>query len=242
MKSEKLVILVLMFALFSFCFLIPRVSALTNEEIIRHLDERFARGEISEENYNRLRKKYGDTDTVSTKPTEEKKTVAVKEVAGNLVKNASFEEDTDNNNIPDKWKIFKWGSKTRRTIIDSSVGHSGSSSARVEAPADFVSGAGFQQAVSVTPGKKYRLTAWCKSANFTRKKPTAEGGALHAKFNNNGGHQFIDLMMLRENTDWVKVSKIVTVPEMSDIATIQANGYDFKGIIWFDDISLVEME
>lgn len=242
MKFRKVAILMLMFALVNFCLLVPRASALTNEEIIRLIDERFAKGEISEDNYNRLRKKYGDTDTVSTKPVEEKKTVPAKKAAGNLVKNASFEEDANNDNTPDQWQIFKWGSQTRRTVVDSSVAHSGQSSARVEAPAEFVPGAGFIQPIAVTPGKKYLLSGWCKSGNLKRKNPAGEGGALSVEFNNGGGHLFIDLKMLRENTDWVKVSKVITVPAVSDIGTVRALAFDFKGIIWFDDISLVEME
>ena len=100
MKCRKIAALVLVFGLSTFFCSLSRVSALTNEEMIKLLDERFVKSEISEENYDRLRKKYGDTDAVPTKPA---KAIRVKGITGNLIQNSGFELDADNNGIPDGW-------------------------------------------------------------------------------------------------------------------------------------------
>jgi len=148
------------------CWLIPsKVLALTDEEMVRQLDERFIKGEIPADLYRELKKKYeggGSTPQAQTPATP------VKEVKGNLLKNFSMEEDNDGDMIPDNWlKWGYWGPSGNDAVmeLDSEVKHSGDKSVRFK----FLTNQNdprLTQLIEVKPGKSYLISIWLKGENL----------------------------------------------------------------------------
>jgi len=148
------------------CWLVPsKVLALTDEEIIRALDERVATGEISEELYRKLRKKYAGGES-APKPQAK----PVKEVKGNLLKNFSMEEDNDGDMTPDNWQVtgVRYGDFVI-TDLDSQVRHGGDKSIRVQFYKSNSNSCKISQVIKVEPGKKYLFSCWLKGENLRGK-------------------------------------------------------------------------
>jgi len=148
------------------CWLVPsKVLALTNEEMVRQLDERFIKGEIPADLYRELRKKYtggGSTPQAQAAPAR-----PVKEPKGNLLKNFSMEEDSDSNKIPDSWQVYRHPDASRPfvVVLDSQVNHSGDKSVRFEFNSEQCYG-GITQTIKTEPGKKYLISCWLKGQNM----------------------------------------------------------------------------
>jgi len=152
----KLILLLVLF-----CGLSSVVFALTDEEMIRQLDERFIKGEIPADLYRELRKKYtggGSTPQAQATPAR-----PVKEPKGNLTKNFSMEEDSDGDNMPDGWR--KWGAGCDNFVIiglDSQVKYSGNNSVRFDFQQSTSNDGRISQVVKVEPGKSYLLSCRLK--------------------------------------------------------------------------------
>jgi len=163
MKNSGRLILTLL--LISFCGLSSLVFALTDEEMVRQLDEKFLKGEIPVDVYRELKKKYtggGSTPQAQAAPNR-----PVKEPKGNLLKNFSMEEDSDGDNMPDGWR--KWGAGCDNLVIiglDSEVKYSGDKSVRFNFQQSASNDGRISQVVKVEPGKSYLLSCRLKGENL----------------------------------------------------------------------------
>jgi len=124
-----------------------KALALTNEERVQMLDDKFIKGEISEEIYKRLLKKYKGDTTEGTKAKPE-----AKSVQGNLLTNPGFEEGQGNN--PTGW--IADGSP----VTWANEGHSGNRCV----VAKVAGWSGWKQNVEFQPGVKYVFSGWMKTS------------------------------------------------------------------------------
>ena len=207
--------------------------ALTNEERLQLLQDRFLKGEISEKAYYeikaQLEKKLGKTG-VESKPSEVKPSQAVE---GNLIKNGNFEEDKDGDGIPDNWE--KWGSRVTY-LMDDEEKHSGNYSGKLTSVRK-IANEGYKQTVIVQPGQKYEFTVWAKGGGDLQYFQGDSGPIV--SFSGGGG--FIEKRKAFNVPTWLKLSKVVTGPKEGKIR-ISMYLYQCSGTVWFDDAVLKPIE
>ena len=226
----------------------PKESTFTDEQRLQLLQDRFLKGEISEKAYYeikaQLEKKLG-------KPGEEPKVGKAREearvsevkpiptvaVAGNLLKNGSFEEDNDADGMPDGWE--KWGNKVTY-LMDDEEKHSGNYSGKLTSVRK-ISNEGWRQTVTVEPGKKYQFTAWAKGGSDLQ---YFQGDSGPVVMFSGGGKMtgFIEQgKALKASPVWLKLSKVVTGSPEGKI-NISMYLYMCSGTVWFDDVVLKPVE
>jgi len=253
MRKFRVFAVLLGLVLLFFTLALP-VSALTNEEMLRKLDEKFIQGEISEENYNRLRAKYRDTSQgkvqikPATKPATQKHPAEV------------FREDFETGDIS-SWRLIKnYQNNLAMGVVDG--GASGSKSAyEIRRDATSADCAFYLQSpfIPVKPGKIYELQFEQKNTYDTSKMSCGSiyGLTYQGKDNCPCGIRWYDAdrkEILPEsgvpgfgspNPQWHKVVKPgFKPPEKAVFARIQF-GLDwpdvFGGKYWtIDNIVLVE--
>jgi len=242
--------LVMSMVLGVFLIQVSVVYALTDAEIMRHLDERFAKGEISEKVYLELKAKYSGskTEQVEGKPAE------LVKVPGNLVKNGGFEAGPLDG-FPQEWKIsmvadckFSEGGPSARYakkciwVVGDEGAHSGSHCLKIQNKDKPVTG-GIKQYISVEAGKSYLFRMWLKCEEI---KGTSDGEAIiywvgfRDLAGKGGGKAFSkEERKMRGTKDWLQVAKTCTAPDGAVEAYITIIAYGATGTVWVDDVSLV---
>jgi len=216
------------------CWLLPsKVLALTNEERIQMLDDKFIKGEISEETYKRLLEKYKGTVS-SSKPKAEAK--PVKEVAGNLVKNFSFEE-LNSDNLPEGWQIEHKGSNNIDIGVSRTKAHGGNNCVFF-----FGRGLAWQekmiQELPLKPGKKYKVIFWARGENLKR-GPTSDGApcVVNLDYKTKDGKLKPLYIEPKVGNEWKMVAKILKVPaDALEGGYICLRLYCATGTLWIDDV------
>jgi len=244
MRKFRVFAVLLGLVLLFFTLALP-VSALTNEEMIKKLDEKFIQGEISEENYNRLRAKYGDTSkgtaSTMTKPAAKIEAKPVQAVPGNLVKNGEFEQDEEGDGIADNWKPNK--KKQPWVMLDEQQKHGGAKSLKIVPPYEYQIVEGLCQYVEIEPGKKYGLSFWAKSSNLTIKDAGFNRISFHDATGKRLTHTYIyDFKKLRGSKDWTPISIVATAPAGATQAMIRLGTYENTGTIWYDTVVLKKID
>jgi len=192
--------------------------ALTTEEKLNLLEEKFLKGEVSEKVYLELREKYrGGEKPAEVAPQKAKEAV-------NLVKNEGFEKvDPNNPAKPEDW-----------TCQGSGVWEKGGSDGQYCALVKSSPWSFWTQRIEVKPNTTYRLSAWMKSNKagasaqivFNRMLPKGRGKSY---------------FYFKLSTDWQMYSKVFTTssdcPRQVNIRLLCEKRPD----LYFDEISLVEM-
>ena len=229
---------------------VTAIYALTDAEIVRHLDERFAKGEISEKVYLELKAKYsgGKTEQAGTKPVEST------EISGNLVKNGGFEEGPLDG-FPEGWKIsmmgdakFSEGGPSARYakkciwVAGKEEAHSGSQCLKIQNK-DKPTVGGIKQYIPVEAGKTYLFRMWLKCEDI---KGTADGEAIiyWVGFRDLAGKVVkggfsVEERKMRGTKDWLQIARTCTAPDGAVEVYITIFAYAANGTAWVDDVSLV---
>lgn len=223
------------------CWLITsKALALSNEERIQLLDNKFIKGEMSEEEYKRLLKKYtgvkGSTNEVKVAPEK------VQPVAGNIVENWSFEHSK--NEMPVDWKLSMSPANCK---IDNTTAHSGNSSLKIFC-SSIVWGKGILQETPFFPGKSYLVSFWYKGKNVVPKD--REGSVLMAlEYYDTQAKKYkpiyiCPLPKLKQvPTDWKRAMKKITIPSHAEAGkgNIEFRLYKGTGVLWYDDVVVKPM-
>jgi len=224
------------------CCLMPlKALAITNEERIQKLDDKFIDGEISEETYKRLLQKYGG-GAESSQPKAEAK--SVQEVAGNLVKNFSFEKLAFDG-FPEGWTIpeRKPDNKFQRIEVSTSVAHSGKNSMNLSCTPMQYGTDKVAQELTLKPGKKYKVVFWAKGENVQR-APANNGRACVANldYKTKGGKFKPIYVESHSSNEWKVTTKIVEIPDdASEEGRICLRLFWASGTLWFDDVVVLEL-
>jgi len=238
MQRKTRVVLVIVLSLTLTAWLVSsNVMAMTSEERIQKLDDKFIDGEISEETYKRLLKKYrGDTGAPETKKVAAEE---VKPVAGNMIKNWSFEETSAG--MPADWEL---SDKINRLQceLDTSTGHSGSSSIRLSCPTTTYWQEGMVQNLSLQPGKSYLVNFWYKGENVV----ATEGVTCVVSFEYlmpDGKYKAQYIEPRQIINQWKTAAKKITVPSGAQAGKgrIMLRLYRGSGTLWYDDVVVKEV-
>jgi len=223
------------------CWLVPsKVLALTNEERIQQLDDKFIGGEISEETYKRLLQKYGGGAESSQLKAETK---PVQEVAGNLVKNFSF-ENLALDGFAEGWAMTgtKQGGAHQKVEVSTSVAHSGKNSMKFSNHMPYGTDL-IAQELTLKPGKKYKVVFWARGENVQR-APANNGKACVANldYKTKGGKFKPIYIEPPIGTEWKVTAKIVKIPDdASEEGRICLRLFWASGTLWFDDVVVLEL-
>ena len=217
--------------------------ALTDEERLQKLEDKFLNGEISEDIYRELREKYhkklGTKETTLSVSSE---TTEVQLSPKNIVQNPSFEDANPN----DQSEPFWWGSSVWYTkagqptfVWDDKVAHSGKKSVSIECKPGssgvwihhFHKSKGLENFFQAD--KFYQMSTWVKAENL------AGGSGI-----------ILDGCEVMGERPWVRTSgthdwkKLVIKGARlkQDSGTVSATLVCRGGKVWFDDVELVEME
>lgn len=215
------------------------VLALTDEERVKTLDDKFIKGEISEDTYKRLLQKYGGA-TASSQPKAEAK--PAKEVSGNLVKNFSF-ETLASDGSPEGWTIDHKRSNIVDIRVSTSVAHSGNNSMRFSSQKNYHSGEITFQTLPLQPGKKYKVVFWAKGENLQR-SPTADGMpcVVNIDYKTQDGKLKSIYIEPKVGNEWKQVGKMVSIPADSlPGERISLRLYNASGTLWIDDVEVVAL-
>lgn len=224
------------------------VLGLTDEEMIRKLDERFIKGEIPVDVYRELKKKY-----TGEKGAPQVQAKPVQETPGNLVKNGSMEEDTDDNRIPDNWQEYRVTAVSQFVIdLDSQVKHSGDKSVRFQFDKDSNYG-GIIQIIKAEPGKKYLISCWLKGENLKGRDAFILQASAHptkAKAENvtEKGTQLVSKEFWKEaegTFDWKRmVAKTKPAPGDAEYLRIYIRHFNpaAGSTEWVDDVVVVPVD
>lgn len=220
-KSIRKLVLLLVFIGIASC-----AFALTNQDKLNLLEEKFLKGDISEKTYLDLKKKYEGGKTEVVVPSSE----------GNLVKNPGFEETTMKPDIPDNWIIDPWNTGGGRPLwkLDTTVTHSGKNSAYIKCPAGSIGT--WEQEIKLDPNKTYVLKVWVKAVNAARVDIVCDGATRDGK---RPVIRAINVT-LTDTFDWTQITldRIKPNPGTQKVmATLVNRG---PGEVWFDDVELVE--
>jgi len=228
------------------CWLLPsKLLSVTNEERIQMLDDKFIKGEISEEAYNRLLKKYGGaTEPAAAKPA----TAPVKDVPGNLVKNFSF-ENLASDGFPEGWAI-QWKmqkkdmpNKFQRIEVSTSEAHDGEKSMSFScSPVTYGTDRVFQE-LPLKPGKKYKVVFWAKGKSL-QSDPKADGTpcVVVLEYKAKDGKLKPLYIEPKIGNEWKIVAKVVKIPgDALEGGQIGLNLYYASGILWIDDVVVAEL-
>jgi len=229
------------------------VYGLTDAEMLRLLDERFANGEISEKVYLQLKAKYSKVGAKEAQPTP----TPVKEVQGNLLKNAGFELDADDDGMPDNWE--KYQPQKADFGLDTEVFHSGKSSLCLSCK-KLARVVGITQTAKVTGGKKYQFTCWLKGKDLASAFPATEKKANYVVLLLN--YTWLDSNSQKIKSDsfeylnvhipksafkrlerWTLVKdKVRTAPANAVAVRMLIGMYRVDGTSWYDDVVLKKVE
>ncbi len=154
--------------------------------------------------------------------------------AENLIKNPSFEEDS--NGKPASWGQLSWDAKSQSAhmSLDPNKPRSGKRSARIENTQ--ANHSYFMQLVSLETMSVYRFSAWIRTSNVG----TETGGA------GIGVNNYPDFAGdIRGSGDsWKRVEMYIATGKESMSATVLLSlgwyGALNTGIAWFDDVELVK--
>jgi len=240
MKSGTIAGLILFVAIV--CCLAPsKVLALSNEEKIQKLDDKFINGEMSEETYKRLLKKYrGKTD--EEKPAQEK-TKPVEEAAENLVKNFSFEEQTDDGSAK-AWEIQHKGSTVVNIGLNTENSHTGKNSMRFSSDSTSHSTEVAGQRIPLQPGKKYKVVFWAKGDNL-KSAPKADGTpcVVNLDYKTKDGKLQPLYIEPKIGNEWKMVAKVVKIPsDALEGGDVSLRLYMATGTLWIDDVVVAPLQ
>lgn len=152
----------------------------------------------------------------------------------NLLTNPGFEDWT--NELPTAWDNDY---NTGKIIKETTIKHSGNNSLR-QTSAD--SATKIQQEVTVTPGKKYRLSYWYLDND---NKARTRCWFAYNSGDPSTGMQPNDYST--DNPEWQQVVVEITVPEGATILRFEARTYresttQVGGYIYYDDMEMVEIQ
>jgi len=240
------------------------VYGLADEEMLRMLAERLAKGEISEKIYLELKAQYGKAGAKEAKP------VAVKEVPGNLLKNASFELDADDDGMPDDWE--KYQPQNADFGLDTEVFHSGKTSFWLSCE-KLPRVVGITQTIKIGAGKKYHGSCWAKGEDLEVAFPGTEymfflfeyqwldsdSKVISEEFLavsdfqkffsktdpkiSDRRNEYLKFNALKNLKDWVLLKdKVRTAPTNAVAVKVLLGMYRVNGTCWYDDIVFTEVE
>lgn len=153
----------------------------------------------------------------------------------NLLTNPGFEDWTSE--LPTAWDNTTYN--TGEIVKETSIKHGGNNSLRQTSASSTNK---IQQEVSVTPGKKYRLSYWyLDNDNKARTR---------CWFSYNNGSPSTEMQPTDYSTDnpeWQQVVVEITVPEGASILRFEARTYresttQVGGYIYYDDMEMVEIQ
>jgi hypothetical protein len=155
--------------------------------------------------------------------------------APNLLKNPRFENGTEG------WKFEAWYDKVAKAVKDPSISHLGHPSVRFDQPKPTDSS--LNQAVTLKPETRYRLSGWIKTNNVVKpaiekQRPGEEGASLTIM----GGYEKTPSVI--GTKDWTYVSLDFVTKAKTDYKIGCRLGHYGKlvtGTAWFADVSLVEL-
>ncbi len=168
----------------------------------------------------------------------------------NLLANAGFERDADNDNFPDGWTIMQKPERWDWGILRSQEGvglaadaaHRGAKSLKMWGN-DF---AAVSQKINVEPGSFYKVTAYCKTSGL---KPMS-AQLLVQTFPKKGS--YIDYKRYKKvyhrapNGQWALLEKLIQAEDTSErpaealsVSLLLTDGK--RGTAWWDDVSVVEI-
>ena len=152
----------------------------------------------------------------------------------NLLTNPGFEDWT--NKLPTAWDNDY---NTGEIIKETTIKHSGNNSLR-QTSADKATK--IQQEVTVTPGKKYRLSYWYLDND---NKARTRCWFAYNSGDPSTGMQPNDYST--DNPEWQQVVVEITVPEGATILRFEARTYresttQVGGYIYYDDMEMVEIQ
>ena len=212
MRIGKVIITVLVLLSFSSLGL-----ALTNQEKLELLEEKFLKGEISETNYDRLRKKYEGADTTTPEVTSALPSTSA-------ILSEGFEGGVSREGIPKGWaRYYQTG-----VSVDNKRCYRGKSSLKLD-PAGGKKG-GIQRNVDIEPGKTYLLRVWCYSEGKAIGMMALECPGL------GWGDKGLDISI--SPGKWKEFKRIVTVPVGVSKAALRFAQWNSPNPLWVDDISV----
>jgi len=235
-RKIRIALILISVAMMSGWLISSEVMALTNEERIQMLDDKFIRGEISEKTYLELKKKYGGETTEGSKEKQAETKEAKPVVTENIVKNCSFEESVVGR--PANWRAI---SSSLKYGVDNSTAHSGNSSLKISCP-NIVRGYHVTQELAFEPGKSYLVSFWFKGENVV---PTKAEGAVIVRLDYYDGTKYKAFRYVEPvpkskqvPAQWQAASKIVKVPSNAEAGKgrIELRLWDGTGTLWYDDV------
>ena len=224
------------------CLIInSQAFALSNEDRIQMLDDKFIQGEITEETYKRLLKKYrGKTDEEKPPQAEAK---PVKRVDDNLVKNFSFEEQTADG-FPEGWNIKRKGSKRVDITVSTEESHTGTNSIQFYSYSHAHWGEMVIQRIHLKPGAKHKVIFWAKGKNLKR-GPESDGMpcVVSVEYKGEDGKMKPVYIEPKIGNKWKMVTKVITVPSDAPAeGRIRLMLYCASGTLWIDDVVVAPLQ
>ena len=219
-------------------------AALGDEEAIKLLDEKFLRGEISEELYKKLSERYSG----GKKEGEKKEEVAVAFDSG-LLKNGGFEGSANEEGVPEGWIIVQrencFPQRKRKISLDKEAKHSGDQSFKLEVLNWVYLHGGIAQRVKVKPGKRYLLTFWFRGENdFQGEGCFVIRGDWFDSSGNRIGKATVIGGFKEAPFEWKRVVLQTKGPAPGNADSLQVSFEVYLpkpgGIRWIDDVELVE--
>ena len=152
----------------------------------------------------------------------------------NLLKNPGFENDTDNDNMPDYWNVFPPSPPGVIYSWDSMVSHTGAHSVCIESTNTGM--AMWQQIVSVMGGTFYTFAGYCKLKNVV--SPNGCKFQLVWRDSANNIISSFDLPGHTNTIDWIYDNPHeVFLLSPIDAVKVEVNCIlENHGKVWFDDI------
>jgi len=216
----------------------PTAYALTNQEKLKLLKERFLKGEIDQDLYKELRKKYeGGAAEVSKADVEAK---PVQEVAGNLVKNFSFERLSSDGSA-EGWTIDE-SSSLEPVEVSTSDAHGGKNSIKFAARKTKGTKPIFQE-IPLKPGKGYRVVFWAKGENLQR-DPKADGRPCVVQLDYQAQDGKLKPIYIEPQigNEWKRVVKTVNIPgDALEGGKISLMLYYASGTLWIDEVVVMPL-
>jgi len=236
-KNDRFIVMLLVILLgFS-----AMAYALTNEERLQLLEDKYLKGEIPTEVYLKLQKKYtaGKETPVQT-PAQPKPAV----VKNNLLQNPGFEEEMESG-FPKGWsKYEQWKNSYWKPhlSLDTAEKHSGAQSLKFKVTSASVGGV--KQKVPVKVGKTYIFSFWAKSQNLQRKSDGApiiyNVQFLDADGKRVAGGYGKEVRRLEGSKDWMNIKQEGLAPAGATQAQVIIFNYVCRGTAWIDDCSFTD--
>ncbi|MDF2669408.1 MAG: hypothetical protein K0R67_1714 [Paenibacillus sp.] len=171
----------------------------------------------------------GQTRTISITVTDSNPTMI------NMAINPGFEDDNDNNQIPDRWSFGKTGTGTWEW--DAAVKRSGNKSVKLISPSVGDRAYFYQQYLTVKPGATYDFGAYYKTENMAGQPFiqlswfTSDRKLIVAK----------KLDASKDAADWQQVLQRETAPSDATLVYISVQLITSTGTVWFDDVSFTQV-